>query len=146
LNTLEIFFFSRVFIQKKDRLEEYRIESQRSYKEHTIVKLEGVDSLSQARELVGLEFLLPEEELLSLEENNYYSFQIIGCSVITQGGEEVGSVTDVVWIKDNNLLVVRKGENEILIPFTHSVCVEIDLNRKRIRIDPPEGLLELNEI
>jgi len=52
----------------------------------------------------------------------------------------------VVWIEDNNLLVVRKGENEVLVPFIHSVCLEIDLKRKRIRVDPPEGLLELNEI
>lgn len=52
----------------------------------------------------------------------------------------------MLWIEDNNLLVVRKGKNEILVPFTHLVCLEIDLKRKRIRIDPPEGLLELNEI
>lgn len=122
------------------------MESIRSYREHCIIKLEGIDSLSQARELVGLELLLPEEELLSLEKDNYYSFQIIGCSVVTKGGEEIGSVTDVAEIEDNNLLVVRKGKKEILVPFTHSVCLEVDLKRKRIRIDPPEGLLELNEI
>ncbi len=55
-------------------------------------------------------------------------------------------MTDLVWIKNNNLLVVTEGKKEFLVPFTHSVCYEVDLKRKRIRIDPPEGLLELNEI
>lgn len=81
-----------------------------------------------------------------MEEDDYYSFQIIGCSVVTRSGEEVGNVTDIEWIKDNDLLVVRKGKKEILIPFTRGVCLEVDLKRKRICIDPPEGLLELYEI
>jgi 16S rRNA processing protein RimM len=84
--------------------------------------------------------------LQSLEKDNFYSFQIIGCSVVTQRGKQIGSVSDLVWVKDNNLLVVTQGKKEILIPFTHSVCLEVDLKKKIIRIDPPEGLLELNEI
>ncbi len=146
MNTLWNIFFSRVFLKKKENLEEYRVESLRSYKEHYIIKLEGVDSLSQARELVGLEVQLPEDTLQSLEKDNYYSFQIIGCSVVTQSGKQVGNVSDLIWVKDNNLLVVTHEEKEILIPFTHSVCLEVDLKQKIIRIDPPEGLLELNEI
>lgn len=58
----------------------------------------------------------------------------------------MGNVTDIEWIKDNDLLVVKKGEKEILIPFTRRVCLEVDLKQKKIRIDPPEGLLELYEI
>ncbi|MGD8534504.1 MAG: ribosome maturation factor RimM [Candidatus Aminicenantes bacterium] len=139
-------FFLRAFLKKKDSLEEFRVESLRSYKEHYIIKLEGVDSLSRARELVGLEVQLPENVLQSLEEDNYYSFQIIGCSVVTQSGKQVGNVSDLIWVKDNNLLVVTQGRNEILIPFTRTVCLEVDLKQKIIRIDPPEGLLELNEI
>ncbi len=146
MNTLWNIFFSRVFIKKEENLEEYRVESLRSYKEHYIIKLEGVDSLSRARELVGLEVQLPEDTLQSLEEDNYYSFQIIGCSVVTQSGKQVGNVSDLIWVKDNNLLVVTHEEKEILIPFTYSVCLEVDLKQKIIRINPPEGLLELNEI
>ena len=81
-----------------------------------------------------------------MEKDSYYSFQIIGCSVVTQSEKQIGSVSDLIWVKDNNLLVVSQGKEEILIPFTHSVCLEVDLKKKIIRIDPPEGLLELNEI
>jgi len=96
--------------------------------------------------MVGLEVLLPDEGFQDLEEDNYYVFQIIGCSVVTKSGEEVGTVTDLWLIPENDLLVVTTGKTEILIPFSHSVCSEIDLKLKKIRIDPPEGLLDLNEI
>jgi 16S rRNA processing protein RimM len=96
--------------------------------------------------MVGLEVLLPAEGFQDLEEDNYYVFQIIGCSVVTKRGEEVGTVTNLWLIQENDLLVVTKGKAEILIPFSHSVCLEVDLKLKKIRIDPPEGLLDLNEI
>ena len=96
--------------------------------------------------MVGLEVLLPDEGFQDLEEDNYYVFQIIGCSVVTKSGEEVGTVTNLWLIPENDLLVVTKGKTEILIPFSHSVCLEVDLKLKKIRIDPSEGLLDLNEI
>ena len=139
-------FFSRIFLQRKGAREEFRVESLRPYKEYYILKLKGIDSLSQARELVGQEILLPEEDLQTLEKDNYYLFQIIGCSVVTKTGERIGSVKDLLCIEDNDLLVVAKGKREILIPFVQSICLEVNLKRKEILIDPPEGLSELNEI
>ena len=118
----------------------------RSFKEHYILKLKGVDSLYQARELVGQEILLPEEDLLSLEKDSFYFFQIIGCSVVTKDGIEIGIVKDFLCVQDNDLLVVAKGRREILIPFTHSICLKVNLKQKEILVDLPEGLLELNEI
>jgi ribosomal 30S subunit maturation factor RimM len=49
-------------------------------------------------------------------------------------------------IKDNDLLVVVKGKKEILVPFAKPICLKIDLKRKEILVDLPEGLLELDEI
>lgn len=49
-------------------------------------------------------------------------------------------------IKDNDLLVVAKGKREILVPFTKSICLKVNLKRKEILVDLPEGLSELDEI
>lgn len=95
---------------------------------------------------MGKEILLPEEELQSLEEGTYYSFQIKGCAVYTKDGGHIGTVEDVLFISGNDLLIVEKEDQEFLIPFAQSVCLEVDLEQKRIVIDPPEGLLDLNEI
>jgi 16S rRNA processing protein RimM len=89
---------------------------------------------------------LPEEDLQPLEQGQYYLHQLSGCSVVTKSGRAIGLVKDVLLIEDNDLLVITKGEEEIYVPFTESICVEINLENKQIIIDPPLGLLDLDEI
>ncbi len=95
---------------------------------------------------MGQECMLPEEDLSRLEEDKYYLFQIVGSSVVTENGERVGSVKDVLFIKDNDLLVIERGGTEILIPFTDAICAAVNLEAREIVIRPPKGLLDLNEI
>ncbi len=66
--------------------------------------------------------------------------------MVTEVGDLIGSVKDILFIKENDLLVVEKGEKKMLIPFTESICIGVDLGKKEIVIDPPDGLLDLNEI
>jgi 16S rRNA processing protein RimM len=108
--------------------------------------LKGIDSLNLAEELRGQEILVHEEILHPLEKGKYYLFQLSGCSVVTKGGDSVGSVKDILFIEGNDLLVVEKGGREVFVPFTESICIGIDLKGKKIVIDPPDGLLDLNEI
>ena len=89
---------------------------------------------------------MPEEDLTRLDRGSYYLFQIVGCSVVTVNGNEVGTVKDLLLIKNNDILEVMSKGKEILIPFTEEICVEVDLKKREIVIDPPEGLLEINEI
>jgi len=138
-------FFSRVYLQR-EKTQEFRVESFRPYREFFILKLKGIDSLSHAREFVGQEILLPEKDLHTLKKNDYYFFQLISCFVLTKGGDRIGSVKDLLCFEDNNLLVVEKEGKEILIPFTRSICIKVNLKKREILIDPPPGLLELNEI
>jgi 16S rRNA processing protein RimM len=90
--------------------------------------------------------MLPEEDLFHLEEDKYYLFQLVGSSVFTESSEKVGVVRDVLFIKDNDLLVIERGGKEILIPFTAAICTLINLEKQKIVLKPPEGLLDLNEI
>ena len=90
--------------------------------------------------------MLPEEELSSLEEDKYYLFQLVGSSVFTESNERVGIVSDVLFVKDNDLLVIEREGKEILIPFTAAICASVNLEKREIVIRPPEGLLDLNEI
>jgi 16S rRNA processing protein RimM len=87
-----------------------------------------------------------EENLHPLDKGKYYLFQLSGCAVVTKGGDSVGSVKDILFIQGNDLLVVEREGREVFVPFTEPICIEIDLNGKKIVIDPPDGLLDLNEI
>jgi 16S rRNA processing protein RimM len=140
------FFFSRIFLKVKGIPREFQVEAIRPYKEDYILKLKEVDSLDRALELTGEEIFLPEDELRTLEDGNFYYFQIIGCTVIKKNGEKIGVVRDLWPIRENELLVVQKGKDEMLIPFAKPICLEVNLERREILVDLPPGLSDLNEI
>ncbi|MFQ6068905.1 MAG: ribosome maturation factor RimM [Candidatus Aminicenantales bacterium] len=139
-------FFQKVYLQREGVSEEYEVEFIRPYKDYFILKLKAVDTIFQARELKGAELAVPEEWLKPLASGDFYLFQLIGSSVYTKEKKRVGEVVDLIFIENNDLLVVKEGEREVLIPFTASICIRVDTVLKEITVDPPEGLLELNEI
>lgn len=121
------------------------------HKGSIILKLKGIDSISQAQALRGLTIFVPFEERVPLPANTYYWPEIEGCRVLAGRPEarvEIGIVTAVEPTAGVPILHVsrslRSGD-EILIPFAQEICREIDPEAKRIMIDPPEGLLILNE-
>jgi 16S rRNA processing protein RimM len=140
------FFFSRIFLRIEEIPQEFQIEALRPYKEDYILKLKEVDSLGRALELIGQEIFIPEDELRNLEDGDFYYFQLMGCTVIEKSGEIVGVVRDLWPIRGNELLVVQKGDNEMLIPFAKPICLEVNLERREILVDLPPGLSDLNEI
>ncbi|HEX8161862.1 MAG TPA: ribosome maturation factor RimM [Pyrinomonadaceae bacterium] len=108
-----------------------------------ILKFEGYDTPEEARELVGYELTVPESEAVELEEGEFFDWQLEGCRVETVEGCELGAVAGVHHYGAAPVLAVRDGDGrEHLIPLVVSICVEIDVGRKLIRVDPPEGLLE----
>jgi 16S rRNA processing protein RimM len=110
------------------------------------VKLAGVDSLDLADRLAGMDVFVSAEILRPAEEGNFFIFQLIGCQVLTLEGEKIGPVVDVFSAGESHSLVVERKGKEVLIPFHESICTGVDLARKEIRISPPAGLLDLNEI
>lgn len=89
---------------------------------------------------------MEEGSLQTLGKDTFYSFELIGSTVFTTDRKLVGTVVDVLTITGNDLLVIEKGEREILIPLTKTICLEINPAAKEIVIEPPDGLLDLNEI
>ena len=109
-----------------------------------ILKFAGYDSIEAASALVGYEFAVPETERVELDEDEFYDWELIGCKVETIEGEELGLVSEVLRTGGVEVLVVENAEakGEHLIPLAETICVEIDIENKLIRVDPPEGLLE----
>lgn len=109
-----------------------------------VLKFAGYDSIEAASQLVGREFAVPEAERVELEEDEFYEWELAGCRVETVGGERLGTVREVMRTGGVEMLVVESsgGEGEYLIPMAEDICVEIDVEKKVVRVDPPEGLLE----
>jgi 16S rRNA processing protein RimM len=110
-----------------------------------IVAFEGLERIDDVTRLAGAELRVPEDALQQLEKGTFYQFQLIGCAVETTSGQHVGDVARVEGGSGGSLLVIDGPRGEILIPLAVDICVDIDVEARRIRIDPPPGLLELNE-
>jgi len=121
-----------------------------------ILKLAGVDDRNQAEELQGCKLMVLASDRPQLEADEYHVLDLIGLEVFNQlNGESVGVVVDLIPAGNDLLLVSphdssvvsEKGtkKTEILIPFVKDIVPIVDLENKRIEINPPPGLLEINK-
>jgi 16S rRNA processing protein RimM len=124
--------------------EPLRVTSMRVHNGRPVIGLEGYSRIEDAERLSGLELRVPEATLQPLPSGSYYQHQLVGCEVETAAGIRVGTVKRVEGGAAGSLLTVDGPGGEVLIPMVAPICVGIDVDGKRIRIDPPEGLLELN--
>jgi len=79
------------------------------------------------------------------KEGWFYTFQLKGCRVFAVDGEYIGTITDVLGSGGTEILKVDRDNEETLIPFAESYLRKIDLGQRRIEVDLPEGLRELNK-
>lgn len=122
-----------------------RVREARFHKGRPVIALDGVETMNDAEALRDAELKVPESALQPLPEGTYYHFQLRGCEVVTRSGDAVGRVRDVEGEAGGFRLVVdAAGGGEVLVPLVEAICVEIDPAARRIVIDPPEGLLDLN--
>ena len=110
-----------------------------------VMAFEGRQTREDVEPLAGLELRVPEDALQPLEPGRFYEHQLVGCMVETVGGVAVGPVVRVEGGAGGSRLVVDGAHSEVQIPLAADICVDIDPEEKRIRIAPPEGLLDLNE-
>lgn len=119
------------------------IEEFRFQKDRVVLKLAGCDDVDAAKELVGYEFAVPEAERVELEEDEFYDWELEGCTVKV-GDESIGQVRSVLKTGGAEILVVSDERGiEKLVPLAADIVVEIDPTAKTIVVDPPEGLLDL---
>jgi len=123
---------------------EYEVERVWWHGEQMILKFRGVDTRSAAEAITGNEVYVTESERATLPEGEYYLSDLVGCEVIEQAsGRRIGVVSG--WQETGGPPLLELEGSQALIPFARSICREIDVAAKRIAIDPPEGLLDLNE-
>jgi 16S rRNA processing protein RimM len=109
-----------------------------------VFKFAGYDSIDEAKDLAGFQLAIPASERIELPEDTFYEWELAGCRVEALDGKLIGQVREVMRTGGVEILVVAGDEGrEFLIPMAHDICVEIDVEQKIVRIDPPEGLLEL---
>ena len=123
---------------------ELHVEEFWPHKGRMVLKFAGVDSISDAEQLSGCELQIPLAERAPLEEGAFYVGDLIGCELIV-GEKQVGRVDEVQFgAGDAPLLVLHQGKRELLVPFAQAYLKQVDLPGRRVVMDLPEGMLELD--
>lgn len=122
---------------------ELQLENHWFHKGQVVLKFAGVDSISQAEELIGCEIQVPLSERAVLEADSIYLSDLKGCAVF-DSGREIGRIEDVQFGSGEAPLLVVKGEKEFLVPFAAEFVEKLSLPEKRLEMKLPAGLLEVD--
>ncbi|HEY2038835.1 MAG TPA: ribosome maturation factor RimM [Edaphobacter sp.] len=120
-----------------------------------VLQLAGVDTISQAEEIAGLDVVVQDKDRISLEDGSVYVSDLIGCNLF-DGADPVGQVTDVQFPSATDgthlsnaaplLTVLREDGNEVLVPFVQAFVRSLDLTDRRLVMSLPIGLIDINNL
>jgi len=116
-----------------------------------IISLEGVTDRTEAEKLRDFGILVSKEDVPKLAQDEYHVSHLIGLKVYNQQDNTfLGHIVDVFWAGQDILEVEPIPLNEkkmanYLIPFVKEIVPLVDLDKKRVEINPPVGLLEINK-
>lgn len=124
----------------------YPVRYCRAHKNVVLMKLEGIDSIDDAMQLVNQTVYIDRDDV-ALEEGCYFIADLLGLSVEdADTGERYGAVVDVIKTGANDVYVVRTGTEppkDLLVPVIKDVVLRVDLAAGRILIRPLPGLFDL---
>jgi 16S rRNA processing protein RimM len=132
---------SRLLLEESGEVKEIEIVSSRLHKNLYLLTLKGMTDRTAADGLRGSTLNVAADDLIPLPDGKYYDFQFIDLAVVTDEGENLGRVAEVMGTGSNLVLIVRDGEREVLLPFIDDVVREVDLEGGRIKVHLMEGLL-----
>ncbi|WP_438421918.1 ribosome maturation factor RimM [Bacillus siamensis] len=119
------------------------VSTHRLHKQFHLLQFKEMPSLNEVEHLRNMVIKVPEEDLGELEEDEFYFHEIIGCEVVSEDGELIGTVKEILTPGANDVWVVaRKGKKDALIPYIASVVKDININEKTIKIHVMEGLID----
>ncbi len=104
------------------------------------LKLRGVRTREEARDMRGAEISIPLAEAAPLPEGSYYGVELIGVRVVANTGEAIGTVREVMVTGSNDVYLVRGAAGEVLVPAIPDVVQDFDPERRVLTIELIEGL------
>lgn len=107
-----------------------------------LVRFEGVDGRDKAEDYKGREIFIKKKSLPDTDDDTWYWHDLIGMDVFEEDGSELGRVKNLMRTGSSDILEVKKGQKEILIPFLKSVIISVSLEDSRIMVKLPEGLTD----
>ncbi|WP_418462005.1 ribosome maturation factor RimM [Frisingicoccus sp.] len=121
------------------------VESCKFFKQTPILKFKSIDTLNDVERYKGKDLLVSREHAVKLKKNEFFIVDLIGLQVVSDEGQDIGVLTDVLQTGANDVFVVKTGEgDEVLIPYIEQCVPEIRPETGKVTVHLLPGLLDLN--
>jgi 16S rRNA processing protein RimM len=131
-----------VYLGDEQEATAYRLQKHRWHKDNILLTLAGVDTRTQAEQMVGLLVQVPLEEAIPLPEGSYYLYQLMGLQVYTVNDELLGTITSIIETGANDVYVVTNSNGqEVLLPAIPDVVKSVEIEQKRMIVALMDGLI-----
>ena len=130
-----------VFLDTGREKKQLYIQNVKFFKNLVILKFKNIDNINDIEKYKGKELWIPREEAQDLEEDEYYIADLIGIQVVSDEGEELGTISDVLQTGANDVYVVSKdGAKDLLIPAIHACIQNVDVAAGQMEVHLLPGL------
>jgi 16S rRNA processing protein RimM len=123
-----------------NRIQEATVESFTPQNKYGLLKLAEISSIEQADPWRGAELAIPDSRLEPLEPGRYYTFQLLGISVVSQDNQQLGVLSQIEDMPSGDIYLVKGPKGEFYIPAQGDIIQQIDLDKKVMVIRDAEGL------
>lgn len=130
-------------VTRQGRRRPLRVTGSRPHKGAALVTFEGIADRDAVRELEGASLEIPRSQVPPAPPGTYYHFELLGCRCWDRAAGELGEVVELVEDGGGLLLIVRGEAGEVPVPFVQRFLRRVDVERGRIELELPEGLLEI---
>jgi len=139
----------QVYVVQERQTGKYTIQTVRYQKDLVLIKFKELDDIDQAAKLRSGVIKIDKSLAVPLEDDEFYLKDLYGMQVVTDTGETLGELTDIMFTGANNVYVVEpavtapgKKKKDILIPHTKQCILDIDIPAKQMLVHIPKGLLD----
>lgn len=122
------------------------IEKVRFFKNMVILKFKGLDNINDVEQYRQKELYVTREQAVPLEENEYFIADLIGLKAVSDEGEDLGEIADVLQTAANDIYVIKKaGISDLLVPAIKECVKNVNLEAGTIELHLLPGLREVNQ-
>lgn len=133
----------QVILDTGKEYKELEITGVKFFKNQVILKFKGYDNINEIEPYKGKDLLVSRENAVPLEENENFIVDLIDMTVVTDTGEALGILTDVLKTGANDVYVVENAEGkELLLPAIRDCILDVNVEEKRMLVHVLEGLLD----
>ena len=133
----------KIYLDKGIEKMELEIQSVRYFKNMVILKFKGIDNINDIEKYKGKDLLIHREQAVPLKKDEYFICDIINAQVVTETGEEVGVLKEVLQTGANDVYVVRTTEGkEILLPVIDECVFDLNVEEKIVTVRLMPGIMD----